>query len=139
MVFDTQFFLGLVGPVLLLVGVIITVLATRGRTQSDYKTAMDKRIDEKMKAYQEDLEERLTAAEEKAEKAKGEAKELASRVKTLEVDRKLSDRRELLLYFHTKALRDHILNEMPPPPPSAPPELVDWFESFEDTLPPGLA
>lgn len=66
-------------------------------------------------------------------------REQGHKVETLQVDRALSDRRELLLYRHTKALREHIINEMPPPPPTAPTELIDWFESFEDTLPSGMA
>lgn len=69
--------------------------------------------------------------EQRAEKKKQDAK-----IEGLEVSRKLADRREVLLYQHTKALRDHILNELPPPPPTPHPELLDWFEQFEDTLNP---
>lgn len=55
------------------------------------------------------------------------------KISALEIDRELSDRRELLLYRHTKALREHILGGFPPPPPRPPAELVEWFESFDDT------
>lgn len=44
-----------------------------------------------------------------------------------------STHRERLMYQHTRDLRNHIINELPPPPPAMPQELQDWFESFEDT------
>lgn len=60
---------------------------------------------------------------------------LKGKVESMEIERKMADRRELLLYRHTKALRDHIINELPPPPPTAPQELIDWFAQFEQTDP----
>lgn len=132
---NPELILGLGSLVVGLGGVLYTYLASKGKTKTDAKTAMDQRLDEKMAAYTEKVEERLEDAEAEAAEAKKDAKALAARVEMLEIDRTLSDRRELLLYRHTKALRDHIINEKPPPPPTAPSELIDWFENFEDTHP----
>lgn len=104
------------------------------RKEPSWKELVDENRD--LRTELTDLRDAFDTHRENQEKLN---KEQSRKVESLEVDRKLSDRRETLLYFHTKALRDHILNEMPPPPPAAPPELVDWFESFEDTMPPGLA
>lgn len=54
-------------------------------------------------------------------------------ISALKIGQSLADRREVLLYRHTRALRDHIEKQLPPPPPTAHPELLEWFESFEDT------
>lgn len=110
--------------VLVFLGTYITVRATRGKTQVDYKTAMDKRIDEKMSAYTDRLELRVETAE-------GRAVELEERVEHLEDAQEESTKREKLLYKYTAQLRDHILGELPPPPPPMPQELRDWYDTFE--------
>jgi hypothetical protein len=69
------------------------------------------------------------------EKSEKDVQELKGKVSSLEIEQKLADRREVLLYQHTKALRNHIINELPPPPPTAPTELIDWFRQFEETDP----
>lgn len=112
------------GAILLLLGTYITVRATKGRTQVDYKTAMEKRLDEKMGAYTDRLEQRLEVAEEKAVA-------LSERVEHLEDVQEASERREKLLYKYTSTLRDHILGNKPPPPPRMPDELVEWYSSFD--------
>lgn len=115
------------GSVLLLLGTYITVRATRGKTQADYKTAMDKRIDEKMSSYIDRLEKRVEDAEEKAD-------ELNERVEHLEDAQEESTKREKLLYRYTAQLRQHILGELPPPPPPMPDELLKWYDTFETGL-----
>lgn len=57
-------------------------------------------------------------------------------ISVLESRAELSDAREVLLYRHTKALRNHIINQLPPPPPTIPNDLASWFEAFELTDPP---
>lgn len=109
---------------LILLGTYITVRATRGKTQTDYKTAMDKRIDEKMNIYTDRLEERVKVAEDKAEA-------LNERVEHLEDAQEESTKREKLLYRYTAQLRDHILGGFPPPPPPMPDELLQWYDTFE--------
>lgn len=110
--------------VLVFLGTYITVRATRGKTQVDYKTAMDKRIDEKMSAYTDRLETRVEIAE-------GRAVELEGRVNHLEEAQEESTKREKLLYRYTAQLRDHILGGQPPPPPPMPEELLQWYNTFE--------
>lgn len=109
---------------LILLGTYITVRATRGKTQTDYKTALDKRIDEKMSAYTDRLETRVETAE-------GRAVELEERVNHLEDAQAESTQREKLLYRYTASLRDHILGELPPPPPPMPEELLQWYRTFD--------
>lgn len=112
------------GAVLLLVGTWITVRATRGKTQADYKTAMDKRLDEKMDAYTDRLEKRVEIAEKKASA-------LEDRVDHLEDAQQEATKREKALYRYTAQLRDHILSGRKPPPPVIPDELQDWYDSYE--------
>lgn len=126
-------------PVLIFMGVVITVLATRGKTQADYRSALDKRLDDKMAGYTEKLEERLGKAEERATKQEEKAEELESTVSQLTIAVKAFSHREPLVYAYMVALRNHIVNELPPPPPQIPTELSDWFDNFEDTFPGGLS
>lgn len=121
---DVTAWIPLGGALLILLGTWITVRATRGKTQTDYKTAMEKRLDEKMSAYTDKLEERVKSAEDKAETLK-------ERVDHLEDAQEESTKREKLLYKYTASLRDHILNNNPPPPPRLPTELLDWYKSYE--------
>lgn len=110
--------------ILIFLGTYITVRATRGKTQTDYKTALDKRLDEKMSEYTDRLETRVKTAEDKAEA-------LNERVEHLEDAQEESTKREKLLYKYTAQLRDHILGELPPPPPAMPEELLQWYNTFE--------
>lgn len=109
---------------LILLGTYITVRATRGKTQTDYKTALDKRLDEKMSEYTDRLETRVKIAEDKATVLEG-------RVGHLEEAQEESTQREKLLYKYTAQLRDHILGGFPPPPPPMPNELLQWYNTFE--------
>ena len=59
----------------------------------------------------------------------------AKEIKELQAHVALSDRRENLMYHHMKALREHIISELPPPPPSMPAELTAWFEELARTDP----
>lgn len=121
---DVLAWIPLGGSFLVLLGTYITVRATRGKTQTDYKTAMDKRLDEKMDAYTDRLEKRVQTAEDKAAV-------LEERVGHLEDAQEESTKREKLLYKYTAQLRDHILGGFPPPPPPMPDELLQWYDTFE--------
>lgn len=136
---EWQSWIPLVAAVLLFVGTLVTVWATRGKTQSDFKTALDKRIDDKMIAYQEGLEERITVVEAENRELKIEVESQGQKIKGLTADGERTARRETLMFFYMSALRDHIINELPPPPPIMPPELSEWFEDLEATSPRGGA
>lgn len=60
---DPTVLVGIVGAVVTLIGVIATYLATKGRTQTDMKTALDKRIDERVKGELERVYGRLDEVE----------------------------------------------------------------------------
>lgn len=139
---NPELILGLGSLLVAGLGVVYTFRATKGKTKSDAKTALDLRIDKKVSEYMDDLESRLDKQREslkeqgsKIDTLEDDKDMLAGKIKSLEIERALADRREVLLYRHTKALRDHIINELPPPPPTAPTELIDWFATFEDTDP----
>lgn len=135
---DLQLFASLGGALLLLLGTIYTVRATKGKTRADYKSTFEKRIDDKMMAYTEGLEIRVARAEEKLARAdtqvqvaKTAAEELKERVDHLEDMQEESSKREKVLYRYTARLRDHIIGGFQPPPPPIPDELLDWYENFE--------
>lgn len=123
--------------VLVFLGTVITVAATRGRTKADSTVAANKRMDDRMEAYTSRLERRFDAAQERANRSEERADELEERVKHLEDVQQASERREKLLYGYTATLRDFILAGKPPPPPAIPHELKDWYSSFE-TLDTGI-
>lgn len=138
-----------IGAVSAGLGYFVKYLGDRSTTRATAHVSREQRIDDKIDKYTDRVEERLDQVEKDAREAKARAEALEKqvevltqekgilegKVKSLEVDRALADRREVLLYRHTKALRDHILNELPPPPPTAPTELIDWFANFDDTDP----
>lgn len=121
---ETQAWVALAGAFLLFLGTVITVMATRGKTKTDAKTAFDERVDERMNQYTDRLESRLGRLE-------GENGELRDRVDHLEDQQRASTVREKVLYRYTAALRNHVLQKMPPPPPPIPDELIEWYENFE--------
>jgi hypothetical protein len=55
--------IALVSAVLVFLGVVITVVATRGKTRTDAKTALDARIDEKVREHLEGAWERIEKLE----------------------------------------------------------------------------
>lgn len=112
------------GMVLLFLGTLITVQATRGKTRSDYKTAFDERIDKRVSEYMDDLERQNKEALHKAQ-------ELEARVEHLEDAQEKASKREKALYRYTASLRDFILAGNPPPPPPVPEELRDWYDAFD--------
>lgn len=121
---DVQAWVGILTPTLALIGTLIVVWATRGKTKTDYKTSFDERVDKRMGEYTDRLEARL----EKAETSNGE---LETRVEHLEDAQEEATKREKALYRYTTQLRDHILSGRNPPPPAIPEELQEWYESYE--------
>ena len=55
---------GIVGAIALVLGGLITLQGTRGKTSADAKTALDERIDERVGAELERVYKRLTVVEE---------------------------------------------------------------------------
>lgn len=127
---DTPIIVALIVAASTVFGAFVTWIATRGRTKADVKTALDSRIDARMKGELESTWDRLDAQDIKLEALRKQNKAQATQIEQLEELQEVSERRERLLYLHAKALRDHILNELPPPPPAMPQELVEWFEQF---------
>lgn len=119
------------GSFLLFLGTVITVLATRGKTRTDYKTAFDQRIDKRMGEYTDRLEEREAKLEARVSDLEIERAELTNRVECLETAQEASTKREQMLYRYTARLRNHIFTQAPPPPPDLPEELVEWYNSHE--------
>ena len=134
--------IGMTGPILVFLGVWLTYRSTKGRTQADHKSAQDKRLDDKMNAYTDRIESRL-------EKERGEREVKEAKVEELEAWRDLAEddiqklkrdalataRREAIVFQYITTLRNHVLLELPPPPPAVPGELREWFDNLEDTLP----
>jgi len=127
----------IVGALLVLFGTYLTVRATKGRTQSDFKTAMDERIDKKMREYQQDLEARNEKLQKTVKEVQVTAEVQAREIKALQDDSEATKRREQIMFAYFAALREHIILRLPPPPPAVPPELTDWFEDWEATFPTG--
>lgn len=126
----------LVGSGVSLTGIITLYLSTRGKTQSDSRGAQDARLDKRIESYTDKLETRVERAEKEAEEQRGEIAHLQEQQEELLNYQRASNRRESLLFQYVSALRNHIVNELPPPPPTVPYELKEWYDSLEDTLPP---
>ena len=126
-------------PVLSLIGVVVMFLGTRGKTQTDYRTAMEARVDKKVSEYMDDLEGRYETLTGKYDTLSAKYTELDGHYRTLKTDQDLSTRRESILYKYIAALREHVVRQLPPPPPSIPPELEEWFDDLEGTFPSGLS
>lgn len=126
---------GLSIPLFGFLGVLVTVNATRGKTQSDTRTAMEARIDKKVSEYMDDLEERAGKSEEKVKVLEGKHEDLERLYRDLKRDQEDSTHRENLLYRYISSLREHVVLQKPPPPPAIPPELEGWFDDLESTYP----
>ena len=141
-----QVIVGVVTAVLVFLGSWLAFRGTKGKTQADYRTAMERRVDEKMEKYTQTVEARAERYEKKNAELEAKYEELDARYedmerqyKTLETDQKESVFRETLLYQYISSLRQHVVLQKPPPPPPIPPELESWFEDIEDTFPTGLS
>jgi hypothetical protein len=119
-----------------ILGTIITFISTRGRTRSDAKTSLDSRIDARVEKQLQTAWEQIDKQASQITGLKGQNKQQARQIAELRAHASIAEMREVLIYKHTRALRDHILRELPPPPPAMPPELIEWFERFGDTQPP---
>ena len=136
---ESQIIVGVVTAVLVFLGTWLTFRGTKGRTQSDYTTAMEARIDGKVESYAKKAEERAEKYEAKYDELDSKYDELADQYRELKRDQDLSTRRESILFRYIASLREHVVLQLPPPPPSIPPELEDWFEDLEATAPRGTA
>ena len=122
-------------PLFGFLGVLVTVKATKGKTQTDYRTSMEARIDKKVSEYMADLEERAGKSEEKVKVLEGKHEDLERLYRVLKRDQEDSTYRENLLYRYISSLREHVDLQKPPPPPAIPPELEGWFDDLESTYP----
>ena len=107
-------------PLFGFLGVLVTVNATKGKTQSDTRTAMEARASKS--------EEKVKVLDEKHEN-------LERLYRDLKRDQEDSTYRENLLYRYISSLREHVVLQKPPPPPAIPPELEGWFDDLESTYP----
>lgn len=122
-------------PLFGFLGVLVTVKATKGKTQTDYRTAMETRIDKKVSEYMDNLEERASKSDEKVKVLEEKHENLARLYRDLKRDQEDSTRRENLLYRYISSLREHVVLQKPPPPPAIPTELEGWFDGLESTYP----
>ena len=120
-------------PLFGFLGVLVTVKATKGKTQMDYRTSMEARIDKKVSEYMDDLEERASKSEEKVKVLEEKYENLARLYRDLKRDQEESTRRENLLYQYISSLREHVVLQKPPPPPAIPQELEGWFDDLGST------
>ena len=127
--------LALCVPLFGFLGVLVTVKATKGKTQTDYRTAMETRIDKKVSEYMDDLEERACKSEEKVKVLEEKHENLERLYRDLKRDQEDSTHRENLLYRYITSLREHVVLQKPPPPPAIPTELEGWFDDLESTYP----
>lgn len=116
-----------------LLGLGVYVNSKRGVKQKDRELTVDEQ-------QAQDAREDMIARERREELERlypqlREMRERMAQMDTLLDERRESDRREKMLYHHVKDLRDHIVDERPPPPPEMPVELVEWFEDFGVTEP----
>ena len=126
---------GLSIPLFGFLGVLVTVNATKGKTQADTRTAMEARIDKKVSEYMDDLEERAGKSEEKVKVLEEKYENLERLYRDLKRDQEDSTHRENLLYRYILSLREHVVLQKPPPPPAIPHELEGWFDDRESTYP----
>ena len=122
-------------PLFGFLGVLVTVKATKGKTQTDYRTSMEARIDKKVSEYMDDLEERASKSDEKVKVLEEKHDNLERLYRDLKRDQEDSTHRENLLYRYITSLREHVVLQKPPPPPAIPPELEGWFDDLESTYP----
>lgn len=146
---DPTIIVAIIMGIISLGGSGLVFAATNSKTKTDARTAMELRVDNKIQEYMDDLERRLDRhsveiqelreeniqLRSKARAAETENEKLKRRVGELESAQVITDAREVLIYRHAKALREHIIRGNPPPPPTLPQELVEWFERFEMTDP----
>jgi hypothetical protein len=123
-------------------GVLVFVNNRRANRTAEKKLTVeeqaiaDEREDVIARRRKEELDRlyaRYEAMEEDIASLKESRKGDQAKIRVLEARAELADAREVLLYRHTKELRAHILNQLPPPPPTMPLDLVQWFEQFEMT------
>ena len=122
-------------PLFGFLGALVTVNATKGKTQSDTRTAMEARIDKKISEYVDVLEARASKSEEKVKVLDEKHENLERLYRDLKRDQEDSTHRENLLYRYITSLREHVVLQKPPPPPAIPPELEGWFDDLESTYP----
>ena len=99
-------------------GAIIVGISARGKNRVDYKTALDARIDKR-------VADQLAEAWTQIDKQKGQISGL------LEQNSRQA-RIERLMYRYLQTLRHHIEAGNPPPPPTMPAELFEWYADRPD-------
>jgi hypothetical protein len=120
--------IAIIGAIATVIATVVTVIATRGKAKVDAKAALDARIDAR-------VDQQLQTAWTQIDALHAQNQAQASQIKILEAHAEIAERREVLIYRHTRALRDHIIKQLPPPPPTMPTELMKWFEQWDGTDP----
>ena len=133
---DTPVIVAIIMAASAVIGASITYISTRGRTKTDAKAALDARIDERVKGQLEGAWKEIDSQSAQISGLRNQNKGQAKQIAELRAHAEISERREVLIYQHTRALRNHILNELPPPPPAMPLELMRWFVQQEAEHPP---
>lgn len=143
---DPAFWLSLFSVIVTLgLGVLVFVNNRRANRTAEKKLTVEEQIaknereDVIAKRRREELDRLYTRCDELEADIvdlKRDRRVQRHQISVLESRAELADAREVLLYRHTKALRNHIINQLPPPPPTIPHDLAAWFEAFELTDPP---
>lgn len=126
---------GLAGPILLFLAGFLTYRATRGKTQADMRTAQEKRMDDRMEAYTSRVEKENEEIRARLADQESKSEEQDEKLEKMQEVMRSSTHRERSLFLYLTALRNHIVKELPPPPPTIPNELVEWYEDLENTFP----
>lgn len=135
---DTPLLVALVSGAAAVVGGLVALWGTLSKSKGDAKSALDERIDARVEKQLESawkeidgLKSQNSTQADQMTSLKVQNKAQAKQIQELQDHAAISERREALIYQHTRALRNHILNQLPPPPPAMPQDLLEWFEKFQ--------
>lgn len=105
-------------------GAIIVAFSARGRMRVDYKTALDERID---KRVSDQLSTAWAQIDKLVTQNGVQATQMAQQANDLAKQRRI----ERIMYRYMQQLRNHIDQGNPPPPPTMPHELFEWYNDHK--------
>lgn len=119
--------------VTLLLGLLVWHNSRKGNQVAEHKVTVEEQaqIDIREDMVTRRRGEELERLYERVEKLEDSEEERESEIRILRAAARQSERRERLMFNHVQALRTHIINKLPPPPPVMADELLEWFEQYE--------
>lgn len=120
--------------VTLLLGLLVWHNSRKGNQVAEKKVTVEEQaqIDLREDMVTRRRGEELQRLYERVEKLEEAEEERESEIRILRAAARQSERRERLMHAHVVALTQHIVDELPPPPPTMDPELQSYFEQLED-------